>query len=257
MLYYQGWTSSIIIGWIEIILHGIICLIMALVLFIFLWVFVCHQNIPFFNESRNLSLSRTSSGNRSVTNSYSSRNIKQKTHEYYLKLILFCSIVFGILNVYTNLWFSNISILIFNIRPQNGCFYRLLCIIPLYLQRLTTYLFFLFRLKLAFNGSVYAISKLLWYSLLATLIGFILIAVPFTIISGYVSQTFLCTSRLVLLSFIIAGVTDVVYSILLCYIFVSKLKKLIKLVNNDNANARIKKLMKKLTILSMFLFLCF
>ena len=258
MLYWEGWTYSIEFAWIEIILHAIICVLMTTVLITFGWIFICNKEIPFLNhvKTRKPSLSPTtsgSSGNRSITGSNSVRNMKKKSHEYYLELILFGCILFGVIYGYSNLWISNVSILVYNYRPLDGCFHRGLGIISLYVQRLLTFTFFLYRLKLAFNRSVFALSAFLWYGLLIALFVVVFGSLSFIIIATYISGTFRCANTLLYVAFGVAGGLDVLYSLLICYVFVSKLKKLLKIVDSDFANAQIKKVMKKLTILSMLI----
>ena len=255
MLYWEGWTYSIESAWIEIILHGIICVLMTIVLITFCWIFFCDKEIPFLNhvKTRDLSLSPTtsgSSGNRSITASNSVRNIKRKSHEYYLKAILFGSIMCGVSNVYSNFWISNVLILVFNYKPSHGCFHRGLCIISLYFQRLLTFIFFLYRLKLAFNGSTFALSAFLWYGLLIAMFVLLFGSLFFIVVATYINGTFRCLNPLVNIAFGVGGICDVGYSIFICYIFVSKLKKLLQIVESDFANSQIKKVMKKLTILS-------
>ena len=256
MLHWEGWTYNIITAWIEIISHIIGSVFITLVLFVFIWVFMCHCDMLSLNEtkSKDVALSTPgSSGNRNISMSFSTTIIEPRSHEYYLKLILFGSIICGIITIYSNFWISNVLILVFNFHTPYGCFYRALCIIPLYLQRLLTFSFFLYRLKLTFNGSIFALSTLLWYSLIITLFVTLIGSLSFIIISAYISALFRCSDFIVFIAFGVAGILDIGYSLTVCYIFVSKLSKLTKKCScsNDIDNTRIKNVMKKLTILSM------
>ena len=250
MFYWEGWTWNITTAWIEIILHGILCVLITLVLLLYFWIFICDNDIPILNRltSGGLSIPRMSS----IKSNISSDNIKKYKSHKYLKLILFGSIICGILNIYSTYWLANISILVYNMRPINGCFYRSLCVAALYLQRLLTYLFFLYRLTIAFTDSVYALSKIQLYVLVLILIIGIGCSLSVTIIGGYINSIFPCSTILVRSGFIIAGSGDIIYSILLSYIFISKLNKLVIKVNNDSVNGAIKRVMQKLTILSNY-----
>ena len=262
MLYWEGWTYNIITAWIEIILHGIGCLLITLVLLEFIWVFICDSDImSCFNHLKsndnnndsgndNISLSPKTQ-NRNFSISFSQKIVEPRSPEYYLKLILFGSIFCGIISVYSNFWVSNILILVYNIKPPHGCFHRALCLIPLYLQRLLTFSFFLYRLQLTFNGSIFALSSLVWYSLIIALFVILSGSLSFIIIASYISGLFRCSDPIVFIAFGVAGILDIGYSILVCYIFVSKLNNLVKMMNNEVDNSRIRNVMKKLTILSM------
>lgn len=258
-LYYQGWSKNIIWAWMEIITHCIICLLIILLLIAYIWIFICEKDIKMFNKPlsrQQSSVSQSHSGsidNNTPSKTRSkSRSTIRKTHEKIFTLMLFTSIIISTIYIYLSNWYSNISVLIFDIRSNNGCFTRILVGIGLYIQRLIIYTFFLFRLKVSFKDSALAMKDITFYILLSllyiTFIGSFIYLLIATLDAGFLCGTALLTQ----IAFFTTGFIDITFSILLTSLFVVKLRKLLSLSDgNINQTKSIKHIAKKLTLLCM------
>ena len=218
-LYWEDWTSGYSMALAEVISHTLICLLMLLVLVVYIHSFCCQKTT-------------------------SSRV------EKLFRMWLLISILLGSIVVIGSYIMSNIIIVIFNIRYDNHCFYRVLISgIPMASQRCILYTFLVYRLKIAFVGSIYEINS---KSIMALLWFLVFLAVTVSSIQSYFSsihRNFGCyNSTPLFITNVIGGILDLIASIFLMFLFIYKLKQLIKL---DTKHIGMRQVINKLTILAV------
>ena len=218
-LHWEGWTAGF--GWAltSLILHTVLCLLMLTVLVIYIHSF-CYKTTKTTNYSR----------------------------------ALLASVLVGLIHVFGNYCVSNVFILVFDIRFDNHCFYRILCsTFPIYTQRGILYTFLVYRLKTVFHKTIFALNEVSIYILLV-----IIIAVPIPLASlqvyfSYIHHDFRCSnSRELFIINIIAGLSDIITYLSLSYLFIYKLKQLMTLDHTKNADKsrKLRRVANKLTILT-------
>ena len=263
-LYYEGWVGSSIEAWIEIIVHSLLCLMISIFSFLFIWIFVCNKDPPCRRQElhltqiqSNLYMESHDSGNISKTNRMSrqhTNSVKKKNKvDIVLKILMFGSIFFAILYIFSTYIFVSFYILVLNIRYQNGCLYRVLCISFITFQRSILYVFMLIRLRRSFKGTVFQFSEYKLGICIVTVIVLLNGVQGVNVYAGYRVNDFRCSGYLPLtIVLLTAGLIDTCIAGLITYVFVWRLRRIIYLQSreNDAVNSRVKKVSQKLTLLS-------
>jgi len=241
-LYWIEWNDSSYEAWIELVSHGIICLISLFLFFIYYWVFICHKDVPCLNGK--------SKGD------YSSilKNNKSGEFNVHLRRLLFIGILSGLLYNIIMYFGNTFLILILNIRLNKHCFYRVLTLSLFALQRIISYAFMLTRLHIAFRGSILALPKYKLHIFNTIIIIVFSILELAHVYVAYTLNGFECNIRqsiLVLGLIVASGLTDIIACITITTMFVSRLNILTKYQNSDVLSLKMKRLVRKLSILTM------
>ena len=284
-LYWEGWSSNIMEAYSEIIIHSICVFIISYLILLYFWIFVFYREPCILKQPNNTPQISSNMMEHSIKSKSSQhipdRSTKLQTSKsytfsdkelYYInsKLIikkngpnhlrfknyLLLSLIISGLQIYMNYYSSVLGVLIFNIRPDNGCFMRA-CISTsgIYLQRYVLYVFFFQRLRITFKNSVHKIKPIIFKIIIAA---FVLtssgVAVS-TIYATYLIGSFRCVSDdgvsedgagLLRINIIIGGLTDIFWATFITVMFVRKLKVLMK----KRKHWKFVLIMKKLTLLS-------
>ena len=220
-IFWEGWTRNYAFALIEIILHSIICVLMLSVFMVYIIVFCKDKN-------------------------------KSSSIEKKFEIALLISIIIGLIIVFGNYFVSCLLVLIFDLRFDNGCFYRILFSgIGLGIQRSILYVFMVYRLKIVFKDSVFELNeKVIVFLTSFIIIGGLIINVTTGYLS-YIHHDFLCAnSQTLVINSIISQNLDVITSVVLMSLFIYKLNQLIKL-SNDIAMKRVANKFTILTIVSV------
>ena len=246
-IFWEDWASTKINGYIELILHPLCCLIILILMIIYVWIFELKNELCCCKDK---------------SNEYKSRKneLYQKIPKLY-KRLLFASLIISGINIFGNLWMSNLSILLFDVRDSNHCFYRTLLGITVLLQRNLTYYFFISRLKLTFVGSAFAIKDTTYYIGISLAFISSLVSYSALVVLTRIHSSFTCASSMsIVLVIVVLLIIDSIVQILLTVIFIGKLNGLIKLTNiDDNKSASdsdIKRQIKLRLIVSKLTILC-
>ena len=251
-IFWYDWQYSALAAWIELILHSLLCVIIIILLCIYMRIFCCKSNN---NQSKSTnsnepdSPSMTSSSTRARTISTNSKH-KCFDAEIAFDLMLLISILLCVIVVLSLYYVGVLSILILDMRYSNHCFYRILCTSPIYIQRGVVFVFFLHRLNITFTGSIFAMNKIHFRILVTLSIGSVPVLYAFILYFAFIDTDFYCkNSKPLLVSAGVASGWDVMMSLTITYLFISKLKQLVAL-QNGHVNIKLQKITKKLTILS-------
>ena len=124
-------------------------------------------------------------------------------------------------------------------------------------QRIAVYVFFLLRLYDTFKGSVFEIKKQNIVVILVLLIISLIPSNVLIIIISYLANTVSCHDGQYWSSYIMGNLIgysiDILWSLLLTYMYVKRLKKLIEMINTDSntTNDKVLYITKKLTLLAL------
>eukprot|EP01084_Bolivina_argentea_P312187 540469_1 len=149
-------------------------------------------------------------------------------------LSLFCGLI-------ALLYFNVNHILELYIGYPGTCFSRNMPVIAVTIERLTLYLYYIYRIEVTFKDSVFSISETKLNIFKVTIIIMGVIAATFYMVFVEINQ---CEGRLIgLIPFVII---DIVISTTTFVLFINRLKKLIA---KSNTNLKLKRMIKKLSIL--------
>ena len=210
-------------AWSDVILSFLAVLSITIVLLIYIKKFHCNKEL-----------------NNSIKD-----NKTQKLLQNYLLL----SLIMSILYIYIKYYVSVLSILIFDERYNKHCFYQSLVIGFYGFHRMITYAFFIKRLTETFKESVYSVSSLK-SKCLNGYICLYLVVVVVNIILQYILGGYLCHPSTFTGVVLFAGLLDIIFSIIITYMFTSRLKALLLKSHKTNIQNYI---VKKLTLLSMYI----
>ena len=147
--------------------------------------------------------------------------------------------------------------IILGIRNNRMCFIILIWGVFLMGQRAAIYLFFLIRLHDTFKGSVFEFKKQKIIIIFAVMGSVISPAAVLVLVTGYLADSPSCADgkyyNEMLLALIVGFGSDIVWAILLTYLYVKRLRQLIKMVNTDTEtiNDKFVYITKKLTLLAL------
>ena len=211
-LYWKDWNDTIYEAYIEIILHSFCCLIISILTIFWIYTMYCKNR------------------NKSVMNA----SIENRFHKY-----LSASLVISWIYIYWAFYFNVLSVLVIGWRPNYGCFYRQLVVIPVALQRLIIYYFYVLRLHASFNGSIAQLSKKWIYIFIITVTINIIGASIFLLIATYLmnmdDNSFICgRTRLRIVLLWIIFFSDTLWSIIFSSVYIKKLIQVFKLVSITN-----------------------
>ena len=232
-LYWNDWNQSGLEAWIEIILHALLCIIIIILVIFCLRMIYYEYGI----QKQNMD---------GKTGSVDMRFYR------YLLVSLLVSFIYFILTYFLNV----LSISVFGWRPKYACFYRQIAVIPLTLQRLITYYFYVLRLHVSFHGSIAELSKKCIYLFIISVTINIIGALILYLVSIYLMNTdnnsFICgitTLRIISTSTLI--VSDTFWSIIFALIYIKKLIEVTRIFNLDDDTHKIRYIVKKLSILAI------
>jgi len=236
VIQWQEWVHSAGEAWIGVIIFGIELLVMMGLMGIYIWIFICNQT-------------------RIRSNSVGS--MKSRDYNKLFRIFLLMSLIITFINVYGNAYISSL-IYFLNKRDHASCFIRALLNSLALIQRCIVYTFFLLRLKITFKDSIYNISNIKFGILLGLLY---MTLISMQIIIVYISSVinaFICASskygNIYFYCVYIAAGIDIIWSILITYMFVSRLKSVMKIkVTNDKSHNKFLYIAKKLTKLTVIM----
>ena len=247
-LYWDGWALSSMEAWTEVILHGILCILSVILVFLFFWIFQCNREFPCINPTR-----FGHEQDPSVISRHSIKSKKSKEFTINLRILLFFAILCTLLYNFI-MYFGNVlMILVFNIRFNQHCLYRALCVVICGIQRTIAYVFMLVRFGRAFNGSLFAVTKLKLRILIISIIIIFTSLETVLIYAAYLLNSFECDFSKSLFPFImifILSLTDIITCSSLTYIFLWRLRKITKMQNNDSVSLHMKRIVRKMSLLS-------
>ena len=233
-LHWKEWNKSALEAWISLILHTIVCIIILILMYIYIRIFLCNKCVK----------------------SHPKTESENKTTQYYdkwLKILLFISLTFTLLYIFSSYFMACIVILVFNIRYQYHCFYRSLCAGFLYFQRASLHISMVIRLR-SFEGTPFELSKIKSRIIIYVVITVNIVALSFLIYFARTEGLFWCNANgyHVKMTIGIGGIIDIIISSLLTYIFVWRLKAMFtsKSRKNDDITTRVRYLFQKFTVLS-------
>ena len=219
-LYWADWNVNANDAWIEIILHTLCCIIIIIVL-------IFGTYLVYYGKRKN-------SGNK-------------------LNKYLLSSLIMSFIYIFVTYFINVVSITVFGWRPKYGCLYRNIVVIPLTLQRLIAYSFYILRLQVTFKETVFEISLKCIYifiisAIISMILGMIFYLIPVYLenINGY---HFKCTGKLRGISLGIAVIIDTLWSIIFSVIYIKKLIQITKLCGMDDDSTRY--IVKKLAVLAI------
>lgn len=187
-----------------------------------------------------------------------------------LKKFILASFIASFIYIYYTYANNFVLILIFGIRNQNGCFYRsltwfvcthnllLLYFFHIYrlflgIQRIIIYSFFLIRLYITFENSLFEIKIKYIYLIISILIVTILASFTGFIIVDYQTNGFSCDMNVKrLLMFTIIIFVDLLWGIILSVFYIIKLKEILRLSGMESIQYMY--VARKLTILACVAF---
>eukprot|EP01084_Bolivina_argentea_P312186 540468_1 len=113
-------------------------------------------------------------------------------------------------------------------------------------QRVTLFLYYIYRIELTFKDSVFSISETKLNIFKVTVIIMGAIAATFFMVFAEINQ---CDGLSLLIGLIPGGINDTVISTTTFILFISRLKKIIAFNDKANTNLKLKRMIKKLSIL--------
>ena len=153
--------------------------------------------------------------------------------------------------MYAILIINVICIMILGFRWNNGCFIRTVIFSLLPIQRMVAYSFYILRLNITFEGSIFMLSSSTITIIITLLIITTTVSFTPTIIIAYLINDFSCrgeyTKYLILFPMIYAFV-DILWCLILSVLYIKKLRQLIR--NVDAKNEEMMLLVHKLTVLA-------
>ena len=219
-LYWDEWTINGVHAWVQLISHTLLCIFIIVLLYRYLKIFCNKTN----NETNNDKL---------------------------FIILLLISLIMSFINIYGHYILTTIGILVFNYRPNKGCFYRTLIQITVLIQRMVVYGFFLFRLKFTFTDGLYRISNIKFGLILITILIVGVMFIIYSIIIASLVDTFQCTGDMYVYfvgGFFVAVVLDAFWSFILVYMFNRRVRGITKHASNNIENVEL--ISRKLLILS-------
>ena len=231
MILKGDFLRSQLLGWIEVIMQTIACLVISILMIIYVKYF-CIKNK---NDSTN-----------------SKRKVDKSFH-----LLLFGSLLSSVIYIYSHYIVHTILVLILGFKPNHFCFITQILLIPMYIQRLHVYMFFIVRLYVTFKGSVVEINKIKIKIIIVSMIILGSIVGIFNSVVAYIVKETFCfdddLGYLVLIGSIVMILVDNFWLILLSYLYIKKLRTLIRLIssNNNRSNDKLFNVANKLTILAI------
>ena len=254
-LYWEGWSSSKVEAYLEIILHTIACVIITILVVQYIYAFRCNNVAPKL-EGKHTGM-RSVSGPSTPTNTLNDKRVsyaisakKRKIdHNKLFQRALLISIIISVINIFGNYYVSCLSVLIFNQRFNKGCFYRVLLTgLTMTIQRLIVYTFFLLRLKISFKNTKYDISNIKFGVLMAIMYIGGIVSQCLIGVNTYLNLGFRCNNAAHVIYLLGSAVWDVIWSVVITYLFVVRLKFANSLSNSKDD--RFVKIIRKLTLLS-------
>ena len=226
-LYWNDWNKSAYEGWLEIILHTILCIIIiSITIFC---IRMIYKNVY-----------------------HSNPDCIVVDFRFYKYLML--SLIVSIIYIFGTYFLNVLSITVLGWRPKLACFYRQLSLIPYTLQRILAYYFYILRLYTSFNGSIAEISFTRTCVFIISATTSIILATIFYLISMYqmnINNTdFICgNSTMIYIAEAILILIDTSWSIIFSWIYIKKLINITKLccLRDDQLTY----IIKKLTILAV------
>ena len=175
-----------------------------------------------------------------------------------MKNYVLFSIIATLIHILGFYYFGCLRVLVFNIRDSNNCFIMTFVAgITIAAQRLIIYIFLMKRLKITFENSIYKLSNISYYFIIIALVFCFFTIQAINLYSSYQIKSYKCGdqpgSNIFKITLVIGGVLDIFWAIIITFMFVSKLKALLKL--NERKNNKIEAIMMKLTLLSMYRFI--
>eukprot|EP01084_Bolivina_argentea_P312190 540473_1 len=113
-------------------------------------------------------------------------------------------------------------------------------------QRVTLFLYYIYRIELTFKDSVFSISETKLNIFKVTVIIMAAISAAFCLVFVEISQ---CEGLGLLIAFIPGAINDIIISTTTFILFITRLKKIISFNDKANVNLELKKMMTKFTIL--------
>ena len=252
-LYWDGWTRSGTEAWIQVILHGILCLLSLLLLYLYVSVFSCNNEFPCINRSRMNSNDNNSASSPSLNQRHSMKPNNSNGLTINLRILLFLAILSTVIYNFAMYFGSVLLILVFNIRMQKGCLYRVNCIGICGIQRKIAYIFVLIRFDRAFKGTIFSISKL---KLRTLIISIVIVYTLFQCCSAYgaykINNISCDINESIILYIVILSVpaTDIIVCSTLTYMFLWRLKEITLKQDNDIVTLNMKQIVRKMSLLS-------
>ena len=218
-------VESQLLGWIEVVLETITCLVVTILMIIYIKYF-CNKN---------------------------KKNMDGRFH-----WILFGSLVTTVIFTYVHYILNTVIVLILGLKPKNFCFISTISYTPIFIQRIHVYIFFIVRLYMTFKGSVMEISRIKTKIIVILVcISIISLRIYTSIISYFNKTEFFCNdgdlAHLFLINVLGMLVVDTFWQILLSVLYIAKLRGLIKMItsNNDKKDNKLFNIVNKLTILAI------
>ena len=238
-IYWEDWTSTKEQAYLELIIQPLCGIIIIILFIIFIHVFICKKKLCCC-EDPNYDIKHA---NGIIYNS---------VIKFYVKLV-FVSFIMSILNIFGNLWVSNIELFLFNVRDSNGCFYRTAFNASMLIQRIIAYYFFISRLRNTFEGSIFEMSKIVYY-IYISIIGIVSFGQygVITVLTYFYGDVRCAVSDVITQAIIVLLITDNLIHLSITALFVIKLRGLNKMLNydvTDNAKQILRIVTTKLTIL--------
>ena len=219
-LYWEDWNSSLIETYLELVIQPLCGIIIIILFIIFIHIFICNKKLC-YGEDPNYDIKHPN-------------GIKYNSLIKFYIGLLFVSFIMSILNIFGNLWFSNLQVLIYNVRYDKGCFYRTTLNITMVMQRVIAYYFFINRLRITFEGSVFEMRNIVYYLFIAFIVVTSFIQYGVIMILTYYYTEFRCSSSgIVVTGIIICLICDTIVNLSITGLFVIKLKGLIDMLKHD------------------------
>ena len=233
-LHWKEWNKSALEAWISLILHTILCIIILILISVYIHIFLCNKWVKSTDKMES----------------------KHKTTQYYdkwLKILLFISFMFALLYIFASYFIACIVILVFNIRYQYHCLYRVLCASFVALQKASVHVFMIIRLR-SFEGTAFELGKIKSRIIIYVVLIMNAVTLSFLIYFARTEGLFFCNiyGRNLGYVIIVGASGDIIVSSLLTYIFVWRLKAMFtsKSRKNDTITINVKYLFQKFTVLS-------
>ena len=222
-LHWYEWTYNVIAAWIEIIIHSLLCIIIIILIYYYFKKFYTKQN---------------------------KKNIKK--HDKLFRILLWISLILSFINIYSSYIITTIGVLVFNFRPNKGCFYQIIIQMITIIQRNVLYIFWIFRLKFTFEDTIYKISAIKFNIMLSCSSGTGILYVIYLVTVSSFIETFRCDGTMFMYfiyGFIVGGIWDIFWQCLLLYMFVIRLRGIMK--NGIKDGYKLASIARRLIVLSL------
>ena len=224
--------ESQLLGYIEVIMQTLACLVISIIMLIYIKYFCINKK----NDDKN-----------------SKNKVDKRFH-----LLLLGSLVASLIYIYSHYILHTILVLILGYKPNNFCLVSSIILFPMFMQRLHIYIFFTMRLYMTFKGSVVQINKIKIKIIIATMIVIGIFIWVFNTVISYNIKEFFCydddLAYLMYVSLMLMVSNDNFWLILLSYLYIKKLRELMKIINSSGKrnDDKLINVANKLTILAVF-----